>query len=50
VNDVLQDIQIGTGGMSIIYGEQGGNLIEVIATDTAGNSSAPGTITVTISG
>ena len=50
VNGVLQDIQFGTGGMSIVYGEQGENLIEVIATDTAGNSSAPGTITVIFSG
>jgi len=46
VNGVLQDILFGSGGMSIVYGEQGENLIEVIATDTAGNSSAPATITV----
>jgi chitodextrinase len=50
VNGVLQDILFGSGGMSIVYGEQGENLIEVIATDTAGNSSAPATITVTFSG
>ena len=46
VNGVLQDILFGSGGMSIVYGAQGENLIEVIATDTAGNSSAPATITV----
>lgn len=46
VNGVLQDIQFGSGGMSLVYGEQGENTIEVIATDTADNASAPGTITV----
>jgi hypothetical protein len=46
VNGVLQDILFGSGGRSIVYGEQGENLIEVIATDTAGNSSAPATIIV----
>ena len=50
VNGVLQDILFGSGGMSIVYGDIGFNLIEVIATDTAGNSSAPATITVTFSG
>jgi chitodextrinase len=46
VNGVLQDIQFGSGGMSIVYGEQGENLIEVIASDTAGNASAPATIEI----
>jgi hypothetical protein len=46
VNGDLQDILFGSGGMSIIYGEQGENLIEVIASDTAGNASEPATITV----
>jgi hypothetical protein len=47
VNGVLQDILFGSGGVSIVYGDPGDNLIEVIATDTAGNSSAPATISVT---
>src|SRR5688572_30208720 len=46
VNGVLQDILFGSGGMSIVYSDKGENLIEVIATDTAGNSSAPAIITV----
>jgi chitodextrinase len=50
VNGVLQDILFGSGGMSIVYGEQGENLIEVTATDTAGNTSAPVTVTITFSG
>lgn len=41
VNGVLADIQFGSGGPSTIYGEIGDNFIEVIATDTAGNSSEP---------
>jgi hypothetical protein len=47
VDGVLQDILFGSGGVSIVYGDPGDNLIEVIATDTAGNSSAPATISVT---
>lgn len=50
VNGILQDILFGSGGVSIVYGEQGENLIEVTATDTAGNTSPPATITVTFSG
>jgi hypothetical protein len=42
----LQDILFGSGGMSIVYGEQGGNTIEVIASDTAGNASQPATIAI----
>ena len=33
----------GSGGQSIVYCEFGNNLIEVIASDTAGNASAPAT-------
>jgi len=46
VNGVLQDILFGSGGVSIIYGEQGENTVEVIASDTAGNESAPATIMI----
>lgn len=46
VNGVLQDILFGSGGMSIVYGEQGENTIEVIASDTAGNASPPATIAI----
>jgi hypothetical protein len=47
VNGVLQDILFGSGGVSIVYGDPGDNLIEVTATDTAGNTSEPATISVT---
>lgn len=47
VNGILQDTLFGSGGPSIIYGEFGTNTIQVIAMDTAGNFSAPATITVT---
>jgi chitodextrinase len=47
VNGVLQDVLFGSGGVSIVYGDAGDNLIEVIATDTAGNSSEPATESVT---
>ncbi len=46
VNGVWQDVLFGSGGPSIVYAEFGENLIEVTATDTAGNASAPATITV----
>jgi hypothetical protein len=45
-NGVLQDTLFGSGGESIIYVEFGENLIEVTATDTAGNTSAPVTFTI----
>lgn len=47
VNGVLQDVLFGSGRHSIVYGEPGDNLVEVIASDTAGNASAPATIEVT---
>jgi hypothetical protein len=41
INGVLGDILFGTGRESIFYGEFGDNVIEVFATDTAGNVSEP---------
>jgi len=46
VNGVFQDVLFGSGGESIVYAEFGENLIEVTATDTAGNTSAPATFTI----
>ena len=46
VNGVLQDFVFGSGGPRIIYADFGNNLIEVTATDTAGNTSAAATATV----
>jgi len=46
VNGRLEDWVFGSGGPRIIYSDFGPNLIEVFATDTAGNTSAAGTTTV----
>lgn len=46
VNGVSADVRFGSSGESIVYAEFGENLIEVTATDTAGNSSAPATFTI----
>jgi Fibronectin type III domain len=46
VNGVWQDVLFGSGGPRIIYAEFGDNVIEVFASDTAGNISAPATVTV----
>jgi chitodextrinase len=46
VNGVLQDILFGSGGPSIVYADFGESLIEVTATDTAGNTSAAATVIV----
>jgi chitodextrinase len=46
VNGRLEDWIFGSGGPRIIYSDFGPNLIEVFATDTAGNTSAAGTTTV----
>jgi hypothetical protein len=46
VNGRLEDIVFGSGGPRIIYSDFGDNLIEVFATDTAGNTSAAGTTTI----
>jgi hypothetical protein len=48
VNGRLEDIVFGSGGPRVIYGDAGDNLIEVFATDTAGNTSAAGTFMITL--
>jgi chitinase len=48
VNGRFEDVVFGSGGPRVIYGDLGNNLIEVFATDTAGNKSAAGTINVTL--
>jgi len=51
VNGVLSDTLFGSGGKSIVYGNPGQqNTFEVIASDSAGNRSAPATLTVTLCG
>jgi chitodextrinase len=47
VNGILSDVLVGSS-FSIVYGDPGHNTISVIAVDTAGNESAPATITVDI--
>jgi len=46
VNGRFEDVVFGSGGPRVIYGNFGDNLIEVFATDTAGNTSAAGTFTI----
>jgi len=47
VNGRFEDVVFGSGGPRVIYGTGfGENLIEVFATDTAGNTSAAGTFTI----
>jgi chitodextrinase len=47
VNGVWSDVLFGSGGPSLVYGSVGiVNRIEVIASDTAGNTSDPATVTV----
>lgn len=46
VNGILQDTLFGGRRQSIVYGDIGPNTIQVFATDTAGNTSAPATISV----
>jgi len=49
VNGRYEDVVFGSGGPRVIYGTgPGENLIEVFATDTAGNRSAAGTFTKTL--
>ena len=43
--DVWSDVTAGSG-RSIVYGTPGVNAIAVVAVDTAGNKSAPATLTV----
>ena len=47
-NGVLEEVRFGSGGPVIAYGEFGENSVEVIASDTAGNESAPATVTIFI--
>jgi chitodextrinase len=46
VNGVLEEVRFGSSFISSIYGQWGENTIEVIASDTAGNKSAPATTTI----
>jgi chitodextrinase len=46
VNGVWQDVVFGSGGPRTIYADFGESLIEVIASDTAGNESEPATVVV----
>ena len=46
VNGRFEDVVFGSGAPRVIYGDVGHNLIEVFATDTAGNTSAAGTFTI----
>jgi chitodextrinase len=48
VNGRLEDYVFGVGGPRVIYGDLGENVIEVFATDTAGNRSEPAVVTVFI--
>lgn len=48
VNGVLEEVRFGSSSISSIYGKSGDNLIEVYATDTAGNTSEPATTTITL--
>ena len=46
VNGILEEITFGSSFLSTVYGEFGENLIEVFATDTAGNRSKAATTTI----
>ena len=48
VNGVLEEVRFGSSFISSIYGKSGDNLIEVYASDTAGNTSPPATTTITL--
>jgi hypothetical protein len=48
LNGVLEEVRFGSSFISSIYGQPGENLIEVYATDTAGNTSPPATTTITL--
>ncbi|MFL6597481.1 MAG: fibronectin type III domain-containing protein [Chthoniobacterales bacterium] len=48
LNGVLEDVRFGSGGPVTAYGVFGENTVEVVASDTAGNASPPGTTTVFI--
>ena len=46
VNGRFEDVVFGSGGPRVIYGDFGDNLIEVFASDTAGNRSGAGTFRI----
>ena len=46
VNSTLEEVGFGSGGPVTAYGVFGENTVEVIASDTAGNASPPGTTTI----
>ncbi len=46
LNGVLEDVRFGSGGPITAYGVFGENTVEVIASDTAGNASAPAATTI----
>jgi hypothetical protein len=46
LNGVLEEVRFGSSFIGSIYGQWGENTIEVYATDTAGNRSAPATTTI----
>jgi hypothetical protein len=48
VNGVFSDVLFGSGGPRSVYGEFGDNVIEVFASDTAGNVSEPAVTTLFI--
>jgi chitodextrinase len=49
VNGRFEDVVFGSGGPRVIYGTGfGENVIEVFATDTAGNTSSPGIFRITL--
>ena len=49
VNGRFEDVVFGSGGPRVIYGTGfGQNVIEVFATDTAGNTSAAGIFTINL--
>ena len=48
VNGRFEDVVFGSGGPRVIYGDPGDNLIEVLATDTAGNTSEAGTFEISL--
>jgi hypothetical protein len=49
VNGRFEDVVFGSGGPRVIYGTDfGHSLIEVFATDTAGNTSAAGIFTISL--
>lgn len=48
VNGVLEEVRFGSGGSVTFYGQFGDNVIEVFASDTAGNISEPAVVFMNI--